>query len=185
MAVHPIEAVIIDGVDVDKDLTREELRQYPREFGTAAVLRTFDLPNTPNVIIAGKNFSYDSADTTTPDDGVTCIHDAAHRRFKIVPVTILGSTMFIASAVAGTATSLDVTVIGMSSLSASPQFVWVTPNVNITGPAQIAFNGSVSYVPIVRDSGATLAADDMLAGRKYLLAVTSTSAQIWASSATF
>lgn len=178
MTAHPIHAVFVDGTPVSKDDAREEVKQYPREFLTATAVRTYDLDNTPNVLIAGKLFAYDSTDTTTADDGVFCVHDLTHRRFKIIPASVVGSTAFIASAIAGTANSIDATVPGLSALSSTPQFVWVTPALNNTTTAQIKFNGG-SYVPLVRDDGTALSANDVVADHKLLLAATSTSAQIW------
>lgn len=91
MPLHPIETIVIDAVTVVKDPFREELKQVPREFGTAAVFRTYDLPNTPNALIGGKLFSYDAADATTADDGVNCVHDAALRRFKLKTTVVSGA----------------------------------------------------------------------------------------------
>ena len=177
MAVHPIEGVVIDATNVVKDPFREEIKQLPREFGTAANFRTYDLPNTPNMLIAGKLFAYDAADVTTADDGVTCIHDAASRRFKIVPVVVAGYTVFEATVIAGTADAIEATVPGMATLSATPQFIWVTPTANNTGAATIKFNGG-AFVSLKSPMGVALAADEWISGVPYMIRATSTDARI-------
>lgn len=184
MAVHPIEGVVIDTTNVVKDPFREEIKQLPREFATAANFRNHDLPNTPNMLIGGKLFSYDAADITTADDGVTCIHDAGARRFKIVPVVVAGFTVFEATVVAGSADAIELTVPGMATLSATPQFVWFTPVANNTTTVTIKFNGG-AFVALKSPRAAALAADDIQDDVPYLIRATSTDAQIRSSGATY
>jgi hypothetical protein len=91
MPLHPIETTVIDTVNVVKDPFREELKQNPREFGSVATFRTYDLPNTPNALIAGRLYSYDASDVTTTDDGLNCVHDAASRRYKLKTTVVSGA----------------------------------------------------------------------------------------------
>lgn len=82
MVAHPIEVAIANGAAVNKATVREEVKQYPREFGTVAAFRLSDLPNVPNALIAGALYRYDSTDTTSADNGATVVLDASSRRYK-------------------------------------------------------------------------------------------------------
>lgn len=173
MPLHPIETVVIDAVTVVKDPFREELKQVPREFGTAAVFRTYDLPNTPNALIGGKVFTYDAADVSTPDNGVTCVHDTASRRFKVQSVVVAGNTVFLATAVGGGPNAVTATAAGMAALSATPQLVLIKPVALNTGAMTIAWNGG-SAIAAVSPGGAALAADEFDPARYYFILVTAT-----------
>lgn len=166
MAIHPIETVIVDANNVDKEPFREEMKQYPREFTDAATFNTFDLPNTPNALIGGVLFAFDPADVTTPDNGVSCIHDAAARRFKRA-VILLPSTRYIGIAVAGTAQAIEITTSeAISSIEEFSTVLW-TPAANITGPDPTAEVDTVPPLPIKSPTGAALAADEIFVGRWY------------------
>ncbi len=82
MTTHPIDALIVDGAPVSKSAFRAELRNYVREFTSVANFRTYDLSSTPDVLIAGVVWKYDSTDFVTADDGVSCILDLSSRRYK-------------------------------------------------------------------------------------------------------
>ncbi len=185
MTTHPIDALIIDGVNVSKSAFRNELRQYVREFTSVANFRTYDLSNTPDVLIAGVVWKYDSTDFTTADDGTTCILDLSSRRFKKISGSggsITGETLFRATAIGGSANALTITSNGMGALSATPKLILVIPTSTNTLAVSAVIDGA-SSIPIVAPSGAALAAGEWLAGVPYLLSVTSTAATIFMSGA--
>ena len=64
----------------------------------------------------------------------------------------------------------------LATLSATPQYIIITPSAAITGPATIAFDGAAA-IDLLSNVGAALAADELLA-RPTLLSVTSTDARI-------
>ena len=166
MAVHPIEAVVIDNVEVDKEPFREEIRQYLREFLTAVNFRTYDLPNTPNALIDGVLFSYDAADLTTADNGVSCVHDASARRFKTVPVSI-PSNRYIGITVGGTAQAITIaTSQALSSITQYSTVLWKAA-ANITGANPTAAVDTVSALPIKSPTGGSLAAYEIHANGWY------------------
>lgn len=183
MTQHPIETTVVNGAQVNKSTFREEIKQYPREFGTAAAFRLHGLPNTPNALIAGTLYKYDAADLTTPDNGTTCVLDASSRRFKRQAASVLGSTLFTASSVAGT-NAVTCNTDGMATLSATPQLIWIVFVNNNTGAMTIGFDGAAS-VALKSPLGNALASDEVLAGPPYLLRVTATDARIMFSGATW
>lgn len=177
MTAHPIEAVFVNGVAVDKGAVRAALKKYIYDFETAASFRLYELGvSTPKAMIDNALWFYDAADLTTPDNGTTCIHDADGNRYKKVTLSVAGKTLFTQTAIAGTADALAVTSDGMATLSATPQYIIITPSAAITGPATIAFDGAAA-IDLLSNVGAALAADELLA-RPTLLSVTSTDARI-------
>lgn len=82
MPAHPLDAILANGVAVNKASTKSEVKKYSRDWGLAANFRTYDLPDTTIAVINGYLFIYDPADLTTADNGVSCVHDASARRFK-------------------------------------------------------------------------------------------------------
>lgn len=83
MVSHPIRTILANSIDPNKALLRPEIEQYPREFTDVATFRTYDLPGVPNAIIAGRLWRFDALDLATADDGVSCVHDASARRYKL------------------------------------------------------------------------------------------------------
>lgn len=82
MTAHPLDAILATGVSVDKATLKAEIKKYAREWDSVAAFRLIDMSGVASAIIAGKLYLYDSADTTTDDDGAVCVHDVASRRFK-------------------------------------------------------------------------------------------------------
>ena len=182
---HPVDAVYVNGSAVSKAAIRTLIRSLPYDFVTAANLRTYDLDNTSDVLISGVLFRYDSADFTTADDGTTCIVDLGGRRFKKVTVSISGNVFYRQTGISGTANAPSITTDGMSALSATPQFVFFTPSLNsLAGAYNLTVAGSTVAVNGA-DGSALSAADNVIAGRTYLLSVTSTAATILMSGATW
>lgn len=176
MTSHPIEAVLVNGITVNKAALREELKQNIRDFGTVANFRTYDLPNVPKAIIANSLYYFDSLDFVTADNGTTCVHDAMARRFKKVTLSVAGETLFRQTAIAGSANALQVTTNGMAIPSATPQIVLITPSANNPGAATIVFDGG-AVLPLLSNTGAALNADELLA-RPTFVSVTSTDTRI-------
>jgi len=184
---HPIDSAFVNNVPPNKADIRALGRKLIYNFDDVATFRTYDLDNTKTVAVAGTLYNYDSTDLTTADDGITCIVDLAGRRFKKATVTasVNGNTFFRQTALAGGANALQVTTDGtMPGLTSTPSFVLVTPSANNTGATTIKFNGGTTLNLIGADGNA-LAADNLIAGRTYWLAVTSTNATILMSGATW
>lgn len=81
---HPAASAIVDGASnpVDKEAVRALFRRTIYDFRTAANFRLYDMADVEAAFISGGFFSYDPDDTSTADDGVTCVHDSEGRRFK-------------------------------------------------------------------------------------------------------
>lgn len=90
MADHPIESVVVDGVDVAKSGFRSYAKSRHR-------LRVADADEVRNTDLAGQfgglfvadlggNFDLDTEDTTTADNGTTCIVDLNGLRFKLAQI---------------------------------------------------------------------------------------------------
>ena len=183
MAQHPIEVAVVNATQVNKAPFREEIKQYVREFGSVALFRTYDLINTPNALIGGVFYRYDSLDLITADNGTTCVHDLSARRFKKQTLAVAGSTVFTASSVAGTNT-ITATTDGLLVPSVTPQYVMFTPANNITGPASITFDAWPT-LNFNSPLGNALNSDEVVAGIPYMLRVTSTDIRIQFSGATW
>ena len=87
MASNPIDVAIVDGVPVPKADVRsyEKLRVRQRMADASEVRNTHLSGQYGGIYIASlqSNFDLDAADTTTADDGVTCIIDLDGSRFKV------------------------------------------------------------------------------------------------------
>lgn len=87
MASNPIDVAIVDGVPVPKADVRsyEKLRVRQRMADASEVRNTHLSGQYGGIYIASlqSNFDLDAADTTTADDGVTCIIDLDGGRFKV------------------------------------------------------------------------------------------------------
>ncbi|HMT13143.1 MAG TPA: hypothetical protein PKE19_00195 [Aestuariivirga sp.] len=81
---HPAAAAIVDGATnrVSKEAVRALFKRTLYDFRTPENFRTHDMNDVEAAFISGGFFSYDPDDTTTADDGVTCVHDSEGRRFK-------------------------------------------------------------------------------------------------------
>lgn len=80
---HPADLAIVDGVDVSKASVRsyEKVRNRLR-VASAAEIRATDLTlQTAGLDLNGAFYELDTSDTTTADDGLVCIIDAAGNRF--------------------------------------------------------------------------------------------------------
>jgi hypothetical protein len=174
MPDHPLDTIFANGVAVQKALVKAEFKKYARDFVNAATFRTYDLPGVTIAIISGKLYLYDPADLTTPDDGTLCIHDASSRRFKLQTASIAGSTLFTASSVAGT-NAVTANTDGMPTPSATKRYVMIVFVNDNTGAMTITFDGG-SALDLEID-GAAIPTGTIIAGKRYLLEVTSTDVQ--------
>src|ERR1700741_4671332 len=97
MTDHPINDVFVDGVAVAKADARDYERTYNRiRVPSFAWVRARDLTDCFGFDYIGEPFDLDAGDTTTADDGATCIVDAAGNRFKSVLNVPSGlSTLFL------------------------------------------------------------------------------------------
>ena len=86
MTDHPINVVVVDGVDVPKPDFRAYMKARARLMVvSAAEVNGKDYSDAAGIDLDGTFYDADLTDTTTPDDGgVTCIVDSAGTRFKIV-----------------------------------------------------------------------------------------------------
>ena len=93
MTAHPLEAVLVNGVSVDKAALKTELKFNVRDFDTVTAFRIYELGvTTPKAIIANALWYFDAADLTTADNGTTCVHDANGNRHKKVTLSVAGET---------------------------------------------------------------------------------------------
>lgn len=85
MTTHPIDTVYVDNAEVAKGDVRafEKARNRVRA-DDANWVRSRDLSDTFGVDVSGHHFDFASGDSTTADDGVSCIVDAVGNRFIIV-----------------------------------------------------------------------------------------------------
>lgn len=180
MPDHPIDAILTTGVQVVKASLRAELKKYARDFVDAATFNTYDLPGVTLAVIEGQLYLYDPTDLTTPDNGTTCILDASSRRFKRQSAATAGATLFRASSVAGTNT-VTASTDGMPSPSATPRLVLIEFANDNSGAMTIAFDGGAA-LDLEIDGGA-IPTGTVLAGKSYVLEVTSTDVQIILSGA--
>lgn len=184
MPGHPLDDILVDGVSVDKGAFRTELKNYIRNFGTAAEFRPFNLPGIKNAVIDNAVWYFDPLDLVSADNGTTVIVEAGGRRFKKVVLSVAGETIFRQTAIAGTANAPVITTNGLATLTATPQFVMVTFASDNSTAMTIQFDAQ-SAVALKSPSGAALAAGEAMGGRPYLLSVTSSEARIYMSGVTW
>lgn len=179
MPDHPLNAILVDGLQPNKAALRDELKRYARDFEDAATFNTYDLPGVTLAVIDGQLFLYDPLDLTSPDNGTTTILDASSRRFKRQSAAIAGSAIFRASAVAGT-NSITFTTDGMPVASATRRLVLLYPVNTITGPATVAADGAAA-VPLLSPTGNALATGEVVDDFPYLISMNNVDARIVAS----
>lgn len=184
MVDHPIASVLIDGSPVNKGAFRDAMKMATFDYGDAADFRLYSLPGVNSAIINDELFRYDAADLVTADNGTTCIHDADGRRFKVNTLSVAGETIFRATYSTGTANAQQFTTNGLDTLSATPQLVFVVFNADPTGATQVKFDAQ-SFIDLKSPGGAAIGNGEVLAGRPYLLSVTSTEARIYTSGVTW
>ena len=71
MPNHPLDNILVTGLQPNKAALRDELKKYARDFVDAATFNTYDLPDVTLAVIDGQLFLYDPLDLTTPDNGTT------------------------------------------------------------------------------------------------------------------
>lgn len=175
MPSHPLDSILVTGLQPNKAAFREELKNYARDWLDVATFRTYDLPGVIIAVIDGQLYEYDPLDLTTPDNGTTCIHDASSRRFKRQSAATAGSTLFRASTVAGT-NAVTANTDGMPALSATPRLLLITFINDNTNAMTIALDGG-AVIPI-RIHGAAIPTGTIIANIPYVLEVTSTAAEV-------
>lgn len=84
MALSWFASVWTDGVDVVKTALRSGFRDYVPLYCTLTELRAVTTAGVRCVVIGGTIYNYDPADTTTADNGTTCVVSADGRRYKSV-----------------------------------------------------------------------------------------------------
>jgi len=85
MADNPIFEAVVEGEEPLKQRFREAFMDLVMVFANVAAVQATDTRGQKGIHIGGDNWLYDSTDTTTPDDGVSCIIDlSGTRRFKKV-----------------------------------------------------------------------------------------------------
>lgn len=184
MASHPIEAVLVNGVNVNKAALIAEIKAYVRDFGDAADFRLYSLDGVDTAIINDALYTYDPLDLVTADNGTTCVHDLDGRRFKLNTLSVAGETIFRATAVAGSANAPELTTNGLDTLSATPQLILVVFVSNNSGAMTIKYDAQAAG-DLKSPSGAALANGEVLAGRPYLISATSTESRIYLSGVTW
>lgn len=105
---HPFAAVVVDAADVVKASLRAFIATRTELIvADANELRSLDLADQVNVKLnaTGRSYRRDTADTTTPDDGINCIFDANSIRFKLLSVALPAATFTFAGN--GTTTVFD------------------------------------------------------------------------------
>jgi hypothetical protein len=175
MPDHPLEAILTTGLDVNKAALKAELKNYARDWLDVVTFRTYDLPGVIIAVIDGQLYEYDPLDLITADNGTTCIHDASARRFKRQSAATAGSTLFRASAVAGT-NAVTADTDGMPALSATPRLLLIEFANDNTGAMTIALDGGAAVA--IQIHGAAIPTGTIIANIPYVLEVTSTSAQV-------
>ncbi|MBB5053061.1 hypothetical protein HNQ36_003052 [Afipia massiliensis] len=85
---HPIDSIYVDGSNVVKSHVRsDDKTAHRRNISSVSVARNTDLSGQfAGIYIRSlqANFDLDTGDTTTADNGATCIIDSEGNRFKIV-----------------------------------------------------------------------------------------------------
>ncbi|TAK50229.1 MAG: hypothetical protein EPO23_03215 [Xanthobacteraceae bacterium] len=88
MAEHPIDGVLVDDVDVSKSAFRAYEKTYLRQrFGTVSDVRNTQLAGQfggAYVESLKTDFYLDTADTTSADNGTTCLISLDGYRFKAI-----------------------------------------------------------------------------------------------------
>lgn len=175
MPNHPIDAILVTGLQPNKAALRSEIKNYARDWLDVATFRTYDLPGVIIAVINGQLYEYDPLDLTTPDNGTTTIHDASSRRFKRQSAVVAGSTLFTASGVAGT-NAVTATTDGMPALSATKRLLRIRFINGNTSAMTLALDGG-AVIPI-RIHGAAIPTGTIIANILYELEVTSTAAEV-------
>ena len=90
MAGNPINEIYVDGLPVAKgDVRSYGSTRSPVIMADLAEVRSRDLSALTLIYAAGFFYRKDSADTTSPDDGVTVIVDNAGTRFhRVLPAAV-------------------------------------------------------------------------------------------------
>lgn len=181
---HPITEVLVNGVSVNKGAFRDAMKKAVMDYGDSADFRLYSLPGVESAIINDALYRFDPDDLVTADNGTTCVHDADGRRFKLITLTVAGETIFRGTVTGGTANAPEITTNGLDTLSATPQLILVVFSQSNTGAMQIKYDAQ-ALGALKSPSGAALANGEVLAGRPYLLSVTSTESRIYLSGVTW
>jgi hypothetical protein len=184
MVDHPIVSVLVDGSNVNKGAFRDAMKKAVFAYGNAAAFRLYSLPDVTSAIIADDLYRYDPLDLVTADNGTTCIHDADGRRFKLNTLSVAGETIFRATAVGGTANDPEITTNGLATLSATPQLILVVFASSNSGAMTIKWDAQAAQA-LKSPGGSALANGEVLAGRPYLISVTSAEARIYMTGVTW
>lgn len=129
---HPIDAVLVDAVAPAK----ADFRSYSKErvrlrVASFSEVRSNDYSEAFGIDVAGKLFDRDTTDTTTADDGDSCVVDFVGTRFKVVAEVTQTSIVTIISQMV-TESSLRDYVI--ANRIPTPKYALVAqPNITPTG----------------------------------------------------
>lgn len=184
MTLHPIETILVNGVSVNKGALRDYAKRLVYDFGDAADFRTYSLAGVETAIIEDALYTYDASDLVSADNGTTCIHDLDGRRFKLNTLSVAGETIFRATAVGGTANDPEITTNGLATLSATPQLILVVFASSNSGAMTIKWDAQAAQA-LKSPGGSALASGEVLAGRPYLISVTSAEARIYMTGVTW
>ncbi|WP_315833886.1 hypothetical protein [Bradyrhizobium prioriisuperbiae] len=107
MTANPVELItgIVTATDVVKpDFVAWAKARVPQVMASVTEIRNTNLAGQLMISLNTSGYVYlqDTADTSTPDDGVNCIVSADGRRFKIVPYFLNGISMSGAAPISGT-----------------------------------------------------------------------------------
>lgn len=155
----------VDGADVVKSVLRGGFRDFVPLFCTVAELRTITTSGLRCAIIGGSIFKYDSADTTTADDGATVIVSADGARFKIQgggytpPVTTKGDIFGFSTVATRVAVGTNGRILSADSTQAAG-LAWVDRFDNLmTTKGDITVFGTTPVRMAVGADGTVLMAD--------------------------
>lgn len=99
MTDAPINPVIVDASAVSKSAVRSYERDTNRiRVTNAAWVQSRDLSDTFGFDLVGRNYDRDTSDTTTADDGVSCIVDIVGTRFKLTTMPTVASRIKLTAA---------------------------------------------------------------------------------------
>lgn len=165
MTNHPIDVTIVDGVNVAKADVRGYEKQYVRlRFADATAVRNTKLSGQFGgvyVLSLKAFFDIDTTDTTTADDGLSCIIDFDGNRFKKVVVSSSLTQRKITSAGDVTLADNDADIIVVAKTVGASTNVYL-PNASVrTAPIRIvdgkydAFTNNITINPKIA-SGQTI-----------------------------
>lgn len=175
---HPINSVFVDGTANSKADDRSYFKGRVRlRVANADEVRSHDYSDAFGVDIAGQGFDADLSDTTTADDGLSCIVDSVGTRFKrntTIPAPTVGSLGGVFSSVAvshqfltgvgtdGNVTRAQPAVADLSDgSSGTGAVVLVTGATLVTPTLGVATATSINKVAITAPAtGATLTIPD-------------------------